>query len=171
MAKYEVIANEVSILKAHSTYTNDNGNVIGYDHESITYLKGAVIDEEDISPVVIKQFNDGDERTISLIRKLNLKPKNVKPKRTDDEPQDQIKESIKKEEVVNDEKSEKAEEVSVKEPNRSALPFSGYDELSVTDVISVLEKANAKQREAILVYEQENQARVTILEYKVKKGE
>ena len=69
MQYYKVIHDgAVSIYKkVGETRNPTNNEVIGFEHESITYLPDQVIAETEISPVVITQYQSEDPHLRSLI--------------------------------------------------------------------------------------------------------
>lgn len=64
---YVVKGDEVTVLKALSESTNAATGEKTYDHEARTYQKGAVLADEDVSPVIVKKLKDGDERTKEML--------------------------------------------------------------------------------------------------------
>lgn len=70
---YIVLLPEVSVLKhvGEIRHPEDENRILGYDHRSITYLKNDVINDEDISPVVTKLYDAGDNHTRSCLKRLS----------------------------------------------------------------------------------------------------
>jgi hypothetical protein len=64
---YLVIAEEVSLLKKVGEFTDEDGNVKFYDHESVVYFMGDVIPDDDVSPVVADKYESGDAHVRTLI--------------------------------------------------------------------------------------------------------
>lgn len=70
-AKFKVIKDQVTLPKFISERTSvkdPKKKVPLYEH--IVYSVGDVVDEDDLAPVVIKRFNEGDERTLTQIEKV-----------------------------------------------------------------------------------------------------
>lgn len=76
---YEVIGESpaVDVLKALDPMVNDEGKQFGYYHETRTYTPGDIIEDEDVSPVIAKLYDDRDEHTRSVLRKL-ARPTRIK---------------------------------------------------------------------------------------------
>lgn len=75
---YEVICpidSSVSVLNALGEVKDDQGNIIGYDHSAKVWSSGDVIPDEEVSPVVIKLLDEGDEYTCSQLRRIPGKQK------------------------------------------------------------------------------------------------
>lgn len=71
---YEVTAEgAVSILKANDTYYDSEGKLLGYDHESNTFLPGEIVKDDDVSPVVAELYDNGDEHVTSILKRLTPK--------------------------------------------------------------------------------------------------
>jgi hypothetical protein len=70
---YQVLIDEVSVLKALSENLDASGNVIGYDHVSRTWLKDQVIPDEEVSPVIRKLVEDGDASMAARLKYVELK--------------------------------------------------------------------------------------------------
>jgi hypothetical protein len=76
---YRVLGDEVSIHKAVGEFYDNNGKIIGYDHDSVIYLKDDIVADEDVSPDVVKIYDSGDERIRTLIVRVDAKGKPVEP--------------------------------------------------------------------------------------------
>jgi hypothetical protein len=72
---YEVLGDSaVSVLRANGEYRDEHEHLTGYDHESIVYLPGDIIADVDVSPVVVKNYEDGDEHTRSVLQRVSNEP-------------------------------------------------------------------------------------------------
>lgn len=70
---YKVLMDEVNVLKKVGEFKTLDGKVIGYDHDSILYMKDDVISEDDVSPVVQQSYADGDAHTRSILVRVDKK--------------------------------------------------------------------------------------------------
>lgn len=64
---YEVLGTDVTIPKSLSVTKNPDGSET-HDHVSRVYTRGSVVKDEDVSPVLVKLYEDGDEHVTSLLR-------------------------------------------------------------------------------------------------------
>jgi len=62
--KFKVVADELSVPRSLGKNHDLYGNEIGYSHINKTWLKGEVLDEKDVSPVVIESIDNGEIDTI-----------------------------------------------------------------------------------------------------------
>lgn len=67
---YEVIAESTFVLKSRGELTDEDGKVLGYDHESVPHVLGDIIADEDISPVVKALYEDGNPFTVATLKKV-----------------------------------------------------------------------------------------------------
>lgn len=67
---YEVIAPAVSVLYKIGEVRTDEGKLIGHEHKSVLHGQGDVVTDEDISPVVVQMYNDGDAHVRSVLKKV-----------------------------------------------------------------------------------------------------
>lgn len=69
---YEVLQNEVTVLKSVGEHVDPNtGKVLGHDHQSVTWFKGDIIPDSEISPVVVELYESGDAHTLSQLRQIS----------------------------------------------------------------------------------------------------
>lgn len=71
---YEVICPEgtsVSMLINRGNLTDFDGKVYGYDHVTENFDHGAIIPDDELSPVVVKAYDDGDEHVKSLLKRVS----------------------------------------------------------------------------------------------------
>ena len=78
---YEVLVDGATILKALSSETLPDGTVV-YDHVSTVFPAGAIIADEDVSPVVVKLLEDGDEHTNKMLKETGDEPTHLTSERT-----------------------------------------------------------------------------------------
>lgn len=84
-----IIGDEVSLHKKVGEFTNEEGKILAYDHESVVYLQGEIVPDEEVSPVTLQQYERGDKHIRSLIVKCD---ENGKP--TDDVPEPSMNEPV-----------------------------------------------------------------------------
>lgn len=68
---YKVLVPEASILNDLQVYTDDDGKVLGIDHESVLRKEGEIIPDDQVSPVVKEAYASGDEHTLSILEKVS----------------------------------------------------------------------------------------------------
>lgn len=78
-ATYEVLGDEVNVLKKIGDITDLDGNVVGDEHESVIRLKGEVLSEDDVAPVVRRALEDGDPHVSALLAKSSGEPAPAPP--------------------------------------------------------------------------------------------
>jgi hypothetical protein len=79
---YEVICPEgtsVTILKALNEVKDLDGRVIGYDHRADYHESGDVLDDNEVSPVLLDLLEAGDPHVNSILRKVGAKKAAAKP--------------------------------------------------------------------------------------------
>lgn len=78
---YQVIADRaIDILNDVGELTHPfHPELRFYEHESNVWLPEEIIPDEEISPVVVDKYDDGDEHIRSLIKRVG-KPRAEKPK-------------------------------------------------------------------------------------------
>lgn len=151
MPSYKVVARDengeigkggdsVTLLKALGERFSDSGEVIGYEHQSVTYPLGTIIPAAEISPVVLNDYANGDERLRRLIELVA----------------DPI-------ELSSGSSDEVSEDVPVEE--ESSEPIKGYDDFTVAQVIEALQGADQKLIDAVKAYEDTHKGRTTVLNY------
>jgi hypothetical protein len=59
----------ISVLRSLSTVKDEDGKVLGYDHESVSYHNGDVIEDDDVSPAVVTLYDAGDAHTTSILKR------------------------------------------------------------------------------------------------------
>ncbi len=59
----------VLVLKSQGEFLDREGKHAGYDHRNDVHLDGDVISDEEISPVLVKLYEDGDAHVRSVLRK------------------------------------------------------------------------------------------------------
>lgn len=74
---YKVLADEVNILKKVGEFRSPEGNLIGYDHDSVLYFKDDIVEDENISPVVLERYEAGDAHTRSMIVRVDKRGRPV----------------------------------------------------------------------------------------------
>lgn len=68
---YETLIDSAQVLKPVGEVLDAKGEVWGIEHVSVIYPeKGTIIDDADVSPVVIKAIESGDKWTASVIKKV-----------------------------------------------------------------------------------------------------
>jgi len=134
---YEVISDGAMILKRVGTINNPETGEVFYENESIFYPKGTIINESDISPTVIEDYNNGDEHVSSIITCI---------------------ESVKKVETE-EENADDAKDVVVK----LEQPVDGYDSMNAPTIIKLISESDAELVSAIEAYEKQNKNRSQIL--------
>lgn len=82
---YEVIGLEVGIQKALAFEQDKDGNTIVDDRETRAYIQGDVIPDEDVHPVVVKAYEDGDEHVRSLLKKISNAAAEAKAKEREED--------------------------------------------------------------------------------------
>ena len=70
---YEVLVDGATVLKSIGESQAPDGTVV-YDNVSTVYPAGAIIADEDVSPVVKKAYEDGDEHVLSLLKETGDEP-------------------------------------------------------------------------------------------------
>lgn len=55
------VGESLGVLKAISTYTDEAGNVTGYEHQSVPYYDGETVPRGEISPVILDALDEADE--------------------------------------------------------------------------------------------------------------
>ena len=68
---YEVLVDGLSVLKANDTYKDNDGKVIGYDHVGVIREQGEILEDSEVSPVIQKLYEDGDEHVTSTLKKVS----------------------------------------------------------------------------------------------------
>lgn len=155
MPSYLVLKEAVNVLKSNGAFKDFQGNIVGYDHESVTYLQGTVIPEDEISPVVIALYNDNDKHTLSCLQSVEDVVEIVHSG-VDSAPAEDSNPS-------QDDTSDKDSE-----------PLANYDNLTVAEIVAILDESDQETVDAVKAYERINKARVTLLNYELpssKKGE
>lgn len=139
------IGDSVTLLKALGERFSDSGEVIGYEHQSVTYPLGAVIPASEISPVVLQDYANGDERLRRLIELVD----------DVEVVSDTVEEEAPAEEPVEEEIAEE----------ESDEPIEGYDNMAVAQVIEALQGADQDLIDAVKAYEETHKGRTTVLNY------
>lgn len=132
---YEVIAEGATILKCVGTINNPETGEVFYENESVFYPKGTVVSESDISPVVIKDYDNGDAHILSLISRIK---------------------TAKKAEVSEPE-VEDTDDVKLSEP------VEGYDTMNAPTILKLIGESDSDLVSAIEAYEKQNKGRSQIL--------
>lgn len=84
---YEVLGDEVNVLQAiGSAKKGADGSTTTYEHKSVLYLKGDLIADDVVSPVVKDSYEAGDEHTRSILKKVSASQ--AKKSSTEDESKD-----------------------------------------------------------------------------------
>lgn len=60
----------VSVLEKIGEIIDDNGKTVGFEHQSNIWAYGDTIPDEKVSPVVAKLYDEGDEHTRSVLKRL-----------------------------------------------------------------------------------------------------
>lgn len=142
MPKYEVIAESANILQVEGEVTGRNGETL-YQNKSTLFYKGEILDEGEISPVVVELYDDEEKGTLTrkVLRRINEAAASSK----------EVVEKVKKE--------------TPKIPE----PIKGYDDMSVSDILDHLDNLDKDAREletkVFKDYESANKGRKTILNY------
>jgi hypothetical protein len=119
-------AGEVQVPRAASELFDVNGNHLGFRHENRVYFEGEVIPDEDVSPVVQKQVENGGLHVSSLLEYVN-------------------------------------EDGQLRDAQRAGVPFEGYDDLSVEDVVNAMRVLPGEAAGAVKRYEANKQNRPEIV--------
>lgn len=82
---YEVLQEEVTLLRANDTFKNEKNEVTGYDQESVLRTKGEIVEDDQVHPNVVKLYDDGDEHTRSVIKRLSKAQADKKSEGDDDD--------------------------------------------------------------------------------------
>jgi hypothetical protein len=88
---FRILLEEVSVLHSVGEFFDANGKSLGHEHESKMYFKDDILADEEISPAVIKLYDDGDTHTRTVIVRVDAKGKAV-----DDapEPEEKVQEPV-----------------------------------------------------------------------------
>ena len=132
---YEVIAEGATILKCVGTINNPETGEVFYENESVFYPKGTIISESDISPVVIKDYDNGDSHILSLISRIK---------------------TAKKAEVSEP-------EVEDTDDAKLSEPVEGYDAMNAPTILKLIGESDSDLVSAIEAYEKQNKGRSQIL--------
>jgi hypothetical protein len=71
---YEVQVPELNVLEKIGEIFDKDGSHIAYEHRSVAYTQGEVVEDDVISPVVVGLYDEGDEHTRSVLKRV-AKPK------------------------------------------------------------------------------------------------
>lgn len=146
MPKYKVLLPEVSILKALGEHRNAAGDLLGYDHESVTYFQNDLVDGSDISPAFLELYGEGDEHARACVQQI-------------------IEGEFIADETIKEIDNSSSSEDDIPEP------FEGYDDLTVAEILTTLATENSDNVAVIKDYEKANKARKTILSYEQPSSE
>lgn len=86
---YHVISpTPITLLKKVGELRAQNSNeLVGYEHDSVLRFPGEVVDDEDVSPVVVEAYEKGDKHTLGIIKKVtDAEAKKIRAKADDAEP-------------------------------------------------------------------------------------
>lgn len=134
---YKVIADEVTVLEAIAEFRDPlTGEVTAYDHRANTYLKGEVVPDNKVSPLIVQALEEADDENPTYAHLKNLLEK---------------------------EGDGNAEILDV--TRRLGLPFDDYDSLSEEEVLNTLRVLSGPLVQAVKEYEAANAGRREILEY------
>ena len=67
---YEVTAPSLALLRSIGEYRDEDGKLIEHQHESVVRMQGAIVEDEDVSPVVKELYAKGDAHVTSVIKRL-----------------------------------------------------------------------------------------------------
>jgi len=67
---FEVLIDEAAIMKDVGETKDDAGNTIGFDHETRVWFKGDIVPDEEVAATVIRLYEEGDEHTKSVIKRV-----------------------------------------------------------------------------------------------------
>lgn len=71
---YETLIEGAQILKPVGQVLTADGESLGFEHVSVIYpQQGTIIPDEDVSPVVQKLYDEDDEWTKSILKKVSNK--------------------------------------------------------------------------------------------------
>jgi hypothetical protein len=68
---FRILEPEVMVLKSLGENKDNRGNVIGYEHESVTRFKDEIIDDSEVSPMLIELYDKGDKHVRSIMVRLD----------------------------------------------------------------------------------------------------
>jgi hypothetical protein len=71
---YKVLIDGATVLKSLGEVKNPTTGEVTYEHVATVYPKGAIIKDEDVSPVMVKLLEDGDEHVNSVLEKTGDEP-------------------------------------------------------------------------------------------------
>lgn len=71
---YEVISDTpVTVLKSYGALKHPlTGDIYGYDEEAVLYRPGDIIPDEEISPTVVKTYEEGNRHTRSVLKRVSV---------------------------------------------------------------------------------------------------
>lgn len=132
---FRVTKDEQSVLEALSEQVDDRSGRVFYEHRARTARYGEVIKAEDLSPVIIKLWEEGDEHVRSYLEPLDA-----------------------------EEVDKAAEEFEALVEHVEAVPWPDYDELGAAVIIERIGQEGASGNlDKLIAYEQERNARKTVL--------
>lgn len=135
---YKILSDELQVLEALSAYRDPvTGEVNGYNHKANLWLKGEVVPDKKVSPV-IKEALDNEDPEDPTYQHLQGKIEKV------GSGQEQLDAA-----------------------RRLGLPFDDYDSLSEDEVVGALRVLSAPLVQSVKEYEAQNEGRSRILEYNV----
>lgn len=67
---YKVLQQEVQILKPIGEIKTPDGKIVAIEHKSEIHFKDDVIEDNEISPIIVKAYEDGDEHTRHILKKV-----------------------------------------------------------------------------------------------------
>lgn len=133
MSKFRILLPAVNILRALDEFKRPDGSV-AYEHESVLYLQDEIVDENDISPVFLKLYDEGDPTAIRCVERI---PDFV----------DSSAESIDSgplDSAVSDDVSEKVTIADL---------ISNYDDLTINQIMDILPSLDDDGVERVKAYE------------------
>lgn len=71
---YEVLLDGATVPKSVGPLTDANGVQVGHQHQSKVYMKGDILADDDVSPVVVELLENKDPHTSTVLKKVSSKP-------------------------------------------------------------------------------------------------
>lgn len=72
---FEVLVDGATIMRAVKVYKDDGGKVIegstGYEHEGSVRLRGEILEDDEVSPLIVQQYDAGNEHTRRMIKRIS----------------------------------------------------------------------------------------------------
>ena len=170
---YKVLKDGATIVRAIGPELELPGGGTTFDHEAEVYEAGTILQDEDVSPVVVRLLDSGDEHIASLIKRVEEGDIDAEEDAEEDVTGDELENVGGTEEELNepDVADVTADEAAAGDPDANEDDAAQGDEFDPADVVGTVTEITAymddhpEHVDAIKEYEKANEARKGILEY------